>query len=135
MAREMKKITEGRVRDRGKMWFPQLVDKRKNVLQLYIFVCKVCVVTKRLQFMFINTGKSIKVHLYWAMKNCGDSPSKLQELIQNIPCHYQVHLHFYNNIIGIHMYIICTYMVCAHVGPTLQMPLCFSMPHTSLHTK
>ena len=31
MAREMKKITEGRVKDKGKMWFPQLVDKRKDV--------------------------------------------------------------------------------------------------------
>ena len=32
MAREMKKITEDRVRDRGKIWFPQLVDKHKDVL-------------------------------------------------------------------------------------------------------
>ena len=31
MAREMKKITEGRVKDKGKTWFPQLVGKRKGV--------------------------------------------------------------------------------------------------------
>ena len=31
MAREMKKITEGRVKDKGKTWFPQLMDKRKDV--------------------------------------------------------------------------------------------------------
>ena len=31
MAREMKKITEGRVKDKGKTWFPQFVDKRKDV--------------------------------------------------------------------------------------------------------
>lgn len=61
VAREMKKITEGPKKERGKKWFPQLVDKRR----------------------------SVKIHLYWAMKNCGDSPSKLQELILNIPCHYQ----------------------------------------------
>ena len=30
MAREMKKISEGRVRDRGVTWFPELVDKRKD---------------------------------------------------------------------------------------------------------
>ena len=87
MAREMKKITEGRVRDRGKTWFPQLVDKRKDVFT------SLCVKYEDFNSMFINTGKSIKVHLYWAMKNCGDSPSKLQKLILNIPCHYQVHLH------------------------------------------
>ena len=41
MAREMKKITEGRVKERGKTWFPQLVDKRKNVFLfdiLYVHV-------------------------------------------------------------------------------------------------
>lgn len=27
VGKEMKKITEGRARDRGKTWFPQLVDK------------------------------------------------------------------------------------------------------------
>ena len=102
MAREMKKITEDRVRDRGKIWFQQLVDKHKDVLQLYIFVYKVCVVTKRLQFMFGSTGKNIKVHLYWAMKNCSDSLSKLQELILNIPCQYQVHLHFYNIVMMVY---------------------------------
>ena len=75
MAREMKKITEGCVKERGKKWFPQLVDKRKDVLLFDIFV--------RVYIHKINTGKSVKIHLYWAMKNCGDSPSKLQELILN----------------------------------------------------
>ena len=42
-----------------------------------------------------TVGRSVKIHLYWAMKNCSDSPSKLQELIMNIPCHYQVHLHIH----------------------------------------
>ena len=40
MAREMK-ITEGRVKDKGKTWFPQLVDKRKDVcttkLTFYVY--------------------------------------------------------------------------------------------------
>ena len=56
MAREMKKITEGPVKERGKKWFPQLVDKRKNVLLFDIFVC--------IHIYEINTGKSVKVHLY-----------------------------------------------------------------------
>ena len=94
MAREMKKITEGRVKERVKKWFPQLVDKRKEVLLFDIFIC--------VYIHKINTGKSVKIHLYWAMKNCGDSPSKLQELILNIPCHYQVHLHFYNTGVRTH---------------------------------
>ena len=35
MAREMKKITEGRVKDKGKTWFPQLVDKCKDVCTIW----------------------------------------------------------------------------------------------------
>ena len=69
MARGMNKITEGRVKDKGKTWFPQLVDKRKSVLFdiLYVFT--------------LIIGRSVKIHLYWAMKNCSDSPNKLKELI------------------------------------------------------
>ena len=93
VAREMKKITEGPVKERGKKWFPQLVDKRKDVFAIWHLNIHVHVMT----FIKINTGKSVKTHLYWAMKNCDDSPSKLQELILNIPCHYQVHLYFYNS--------------------------------------
>ena len=29
VAKSLKKITEGRVRDKGVTWFPELVDKRK----------------------------------------------------------------------------------------------------------
>ena len=32
VAKEMKKITQGRVADRGKKWFPQLTDKRKRTV-------------------------------------------------------------------------------------------------------
>lgn len=31
VAKEMKKITEGRVKERGKKWFPDLADKSKDV--------------------------------------------------------------------------------------------------------
>ena len=34
--------------------------------------------------------KSIKLHLYWAMKNCGGDADKLCKLVENIPQHYQV---------------------------------------------
>lgn len=30
VSKELKKITQGRVRDRGKTWFPELTDKRKT---------------------------------------------------------------------------------------------------------
>ena len=76
MAREMKKITEGRVKDKGKTWFPQLVDKGKDVYTIKFDI--LCVFT-------LIIRRSVKVHLYWAMNNCSDSPSKLQELIMNIP--------------------------------------------------
>ena len=29
MAKQMVKISQGRVRDKGTLWFPELVDKRK----------------------------------------------------------------------------------------------------------
>ncbi|XP_064401110.1 uncharacterized protein LOC135347149 [Halichondria panicea] len=61
VSKEIKKVTQGLVRDRGKVWFPELSDKRR----------------------------SIKIHLYWAMKNCGGSAEKLKEIIMNIPNHYQ----------------------------------------------
>ena len=32
----------------------------------------------------------MKIHLYWAMKNCGADPDKLCALIENIADHYQV---------------------------------------------
>ena len=34
VAKSLKKITEGRVRDKGVTWFPELVDKRKC-----LFIC------------------------------------------------------------------------------------------------
>ena len=41
MAKELKKITGGRVRDRGVTWFPELVDKSEKKCM----ICYVCVVT------------------------------------------------------------------------------------------
>ncbi len=32
VSKEIKKATQGLVRDRGKVWFPELSDKRKNLL-------------------------------------------------------------------------------------------------------
>ena len=73
----------------------------------------------------------MKTHLYWAIKNYGDSPSKLQELILNIPCDYQVHLHFYNTDVRMHHHAML-HNSCTHIGPALQMPI---LLHTTLHTK
>jgi hypothetical protein len=61
VAKQMLKISQGRVRDKRVTWFPELVDKRK----------------------------SIKTHLYWAMKNCECRADYLQSLVDNIPSHYQ----------------------------------------------
>ena len=83
-------------------------------------------------------GKSIKVHLYWAMKNCGDSPSKLQELILNIPCHYQVHvlmsfiLHSVINILYMYIFYVRVH-TCKHVGQHSKCPST-SAYHTQPYT-
>ena len=38
----------------------------------------------------VSLVHSIKIHLYWSMRNCGDSPDVLRQLIMNIPHHYKV---------------------------------------------
>ena len=55
-------------------------------------------------------GKSIKVHLYWAMKNCGGSPDQLRRLIENVPHHY---------------------MVCTFFQPNTSHPMCVQGNHTA----
>ena len=76
--KQMLKITQGRVRDRGVTWFPELVDKSTCVYMECSFVTQL--------------GKSIKTHLYWAMKNCQRSADCLRRLVDNIPAHYEVYM-------------------------------------------
>ena len=73
---ELSKITKGQVRHWGKMWFPQLADKRMTLI-----LCSVII------YMEAIIRKSIKVHLYWAMKNCSECPKTLRNYITS---HYQV---------------------------------------------
>ena len=40
---------------------------------------------------FFYVGKSTKTHLYYCMKNCENSPTKLRSSITNIVQHYQVY--------------------------------------------
>ena len=40
-------------------------------------------------------GRSIKIHLYWAMRNCNTNPDTLRSLISHIPDHYQVCMEVY----------------------------------------
>lgn len=61
--KSMLKISKGRVKSMGSTWFPDLVDKR-------MFSRIVGMKLLAVQYL----GKSIKVHLYWAMKNCGGDP-------------------------------------------------------------
>lgn len=98
---------------RSSKWFPQLVDKHKDVYEMQLY-------TDTLWWTLVDVhqlGKSIKVHLYWAMKNCADPPSRLKELILNIPNHYKVVLYFNNNCYMHNNY--CTFTV----GRPLQLSL------------
>ena len=74
--RQLQKITAGKVRDSDVTWFPQLVDKRE-----YFNCCCYCV---------LNCSTSGKVHMFWAIKNCGSSPVQIHRLIENVPQHYMV---------------------------------------------
>ena len=84
--KQMKKITEGKVRDRGVTWFPQLVDKSEYAYRPHVNVF--CAIS-------YEPGKSIKLHLYWAMKNCEGSPEQLCSL-------HGTYIHVY----------ICMYLQC-----------------------
>ena len=59
MAKEMRKICAGTVRNRDKTWFSELSDKG------------VCVVIWKYKFtVFCHLARTTKVHLYCCMKNC-----------------------------------------------------------------
>lgn len=82
--KQLQKVTQGRVRDRGVTWFPELVDKSECIYTCTMYMCIA-------QYLI---GKSIKTHLYWAMKNCQKSAENLRRLIDNIPAHYQVSMFY-----------------------------------------
>ena len=73
------KITKGPMKNSGVTWFPDLVDKR-----MFVFICR------DIRYAVQYLGKGIKLHLYWAMQNCGGDADKLRELVGNIVNHYQV---------------------------------------------
>jgi hypothetical protein len=80
----MKTLATGRVRDKGKMWFEELSDRREyyplmlltNLIIPHFCVCLVI-------------GASTKRHVYWAMKNCGGDAEVLKRLIENVVSHYK----------------------------------------------
>ncbi len=47
VSKEIKKVTQGLVRDRGKVWFPELSDKRKNLLNVHVYPSNVCIKRKK----------------------------------------------------------------------------------------
>ena len=81
----------------------------------------------------------MKIHLYWAMKNCSDSPSKLQELIMNIPCHYQVHLHIHRASLApqqaLHITIIIIILLLWQCTYNCVMLCTCHDVHTCMHTQ
>ena len=63
-----------------------------NFFMLYRTYLHTYLPTESLTFSHIYVGRSIKTHLYWAMKSCGEDPEKLCALIMNIADHYQVYM-------------------------------------------
>ena len=79
VAKEIKKIAHGAKKLEGVSWWPELSDK-----------CKVCKLYNKVEYMYFHAGKSTKVHMYWAMKNCTGSAEDLRQKIMNTSKHYQV---------------------------------------------
>lgn len=92
VAKELKKIAQGANKWEGVNWFRELSDKRKCMnlhvcgvyghVHVYTCECEPC------------AGRSTKVHLYWAMKNCNGSPENLRQKILNTSSHYEVYTHY-----------------------------------------
>ena len=87
MVKQIEMISQGRVKDRGTLWFPELVDKSKTQV---VCVCRYFTII--VHFL----GRSIKTHLYRAMKNCEGSGVRLRSIVDNIPNHYEVHVRIHN---------------------------------------
>ena len=81
VAKQMAKISQGRVRDKRVTWFPELADKS-------MFMCEDDVL---ISISLHAIGKNIKTHLYWCMRNCEEKADHLKSLVDNIPNHYQVY--------------------------------------------
>lgn len=75
----------------------------------------------------IPLGKSIKTHLYWAMRNCEGNADNLKSLIDNIPSHYQVCIKSW-------MCSLCTIHV-TYPGRPLMLPQLISLPHVAVHSQ
>ena len=73
------------------------------------------------------------IHLYWSMRNCGDSASKLRELIENIPQHYKVTIQI-NIPIGLKYVCVRSMLVISYAGNPFQVCILLVMPHTKLLT-
>ena len=79
VAKEMRKICAGTVRNRDKTWFSELSDKGE------------CVVIWKYKFTaFCHLARTTNVHLYWCMRNCDGDPDRLRAMIMNISKHFQV---------------------------------------------
>ena len=80
MGKAVRKVGQGEVKDEGKVWFGQL----RNKSRIYC-LC-------RINIYYIYAERSSKVHLYYCMKNCGQSPDKLRDTILNLIQHYRASL-------------------------------------------
>ena len=77
------KISCGTKKTKENSWFVELSDKCK--CSVYLLVSYSIDI-----HVHVHLGKSTKVHLYYCMKNCAQSPMKLRENILNIVEHYHV---------------------------------------------
>ena len=69
-------------------FFSLIFNLSKSFLFIALTTCKWTIL--QLHGMLIILRRNIKIHYYWAMKNCGEDPDKLRALIENIADHYQV---------------------------------------------
>ena len=86
--------------------------------------CNVCGLNKQ---FFLTYSKSTKVHLYYCMKNCDQSPTKLKENTMNIVSHYQVSI---DHNISCSVYVLDMYTLYIVAEPALKESSCRHSRHS-----
>ena len=147
VANMMLKNSQGRVRDRGVTWFPDLVDKSNYMPaeHLWLYVC-----TPGVLLAFDREEYQLGPTCTGAMKNCECSAERLHSLVDNTPSRYTVPvctLYTYTYMITPLSRYIYTCTTCGIYvrwwkctisfasGRPLNLPQQFLVPLASLHSQ
>ena len=80
IARELKKVSVGRVKDERRTWFPELADKSKWIMYIHVPCVHTATCDAFASPFCFHFREEHKTHLYWCMKNAHGDPAELRRL-------------------------------------------------------